>query len=92
MTSDEERRFVLTLDPSDDGDGWGFEVAEVLNDPVQRGREPETVLCVPRPRAARLRQTGGGGGDGQRLRSAGCRPAVPHAVQPGPSTPACAWC
>ena len=56
VTSDEERRFVLTLDPSGGDDGWGFEVAEVLNSNGRRPREPETVLAVPRPRAARLRR------------------------------------
>ena len=56
VTSEQERRFILTLDPSGDGDGWGFEVAEVLNGRSRRGREPETVMAVPRPRAPRLRR------------------------------------
>ena len=56
VISDKERRFVLTLDPAADGDGWGFEVAEMLNGRSRRGREPETVMLVPRPRAARLRR------------------------------------
>lgn len=56
VTSEQERRFILTLDPSGDGDGWGFEVAEVLNGRSRQGREPETVMTVPRPRAPRLRR------------------------------------
>ena len=55
VTSDKDRRFILTLDPSPDGDGWGFEVSEVRNG---AGRRPhlETALTVPRHRAARLRR------------------------------------
>ena len=31
-------------------------MAEVLNGRSRRGRKPETVMLVPRPRAARLRR------------------------------------
>ena len=53
MTGAGDRRFVLTLNPSTGGDGWGFSVAETINGCL---RVSETVLSAHHGRAARLRR------------------------------------